>query len=360
MIEITDLHNTSFPVIDFKFLNRGDASGVLWQIGVLIESIEIDPTPVISFAATVERDGSLAAIAENTGWGPANSLTLRVSEPLLGQLFPTAIETGPLSVGSGDRREVLKWFIPTASENGREYLNKVIRDRATFLETLESRMREADRAILEDTAFTDCLCKYERWHIQEYFDFLARGDPVYEQRQQWHIHHMSKVRNDAAPLQDMVIHSTFNDIRGQNQAHDQGVAFRTPGGGQVWITRREFHFEHYQPPCFSIMPPTVTFVVMLNAAAGPTERKYSTSLVIPPGDAERFQMAIGADCSCRVRARCAFYFDAGHTIKSEPFDLAVWRPRGVRVSAEDGAQFVRTEKGWLLADGSGSVTRIGR
>ena len=356
MIEITDLQQSPFPTIDFKFLNRGDASGVLWQIGVLIESIEIDPTPVISFGHSVEHR-CLALLAKNTGWGPANSLRLQASEPLLGQLFPTGGEGGPLTVGDGNRLEVLKWFFDSAGEGGLLYLDGTIRERAAFLETLPSRMREGDRTLLEEAVFAVCLCNHERWHIQEYFDDLARGQKHSTPRQQWHIEYMSQVRRDAVALQNITIHSSFEDIHGRTLEHDQSITFGTTGDSQAWITMAGFELESYDPPLFSLMPPTVTFVVMLDAAAGPIERKYSTSLKIPAGDAERFQIAIGADRSCHVRARFLFYFDDGHTIPSNAFDVTVWRPREMRVYAENGAQIVRTENGWRLADRSGSVKR---
>jgi len=367
MIEVSKPGNSSFPNIDFKFLNRGDASGVLWKIGVLIESIKIDQTPVISFRYYV-NESDLTIVATNTGWGPANHLQVRVSEPLISELFPENSMSDSFTIGPNDSIEVITLSLNSAAESGVLWLKNIVRSRAAFLENIGNRMRDGDYALLQEGEYTTCLCNHERWRLTEYFNNLARGDDHASPKQQRHIEYMTNVWIDSIPLQNLSIQSKFEDVDSRTLKHDQSIPFSTTGNimtknRQVWVSEQGLSFKFYDPigllrinMCVGGMTPIVPaikFVVMLDATKGPMERRYPMSLKLSAGDAGRFQIAIGANRSCHLKARFVFYFDSNNTIKSEVFDVSVWRPHGVSVYVKDGSQLVPTENGWRLADKSG-------
>ena len=68
MIEILEIaENTPFPIIDFKFQNRGSATAFLWKFTLRVINIEVDETPVlrhflkidpIDFAVGKEKDNN--------------------------------------------------------------------------------------------------------------------------------------------------------------------------------------------------------------------------------------------------------------------------------------------------------------
>jgi len=70
MIEVDLPGKSPFPTVDFKFVNRGLVSAVLWQIGIVVESVKINKTPVLSFSRKV-RHGIIEIATHNAGWGPA-------------------------------------------------------------------------------------------------------------------------------------------------------------------------------------------------------------------------------------------------------------------------------------------------
>lgn len=358
MIEISEPQPSSFPTIDFKFLNRGDAAGVLLQIGVLIESLKIDQTPVMSFHHSV-NECDLSLVATNAGWGSANRVQVLASEPLLSRLFPTGCICKSIMIESNDSLEVVTWSLNGASKRGLSWLKNIIRSREAFLENIANRMHSGDYVLLQEDEFKSCLCNHERWHLTEYFDDLASGNDHASSRQRWHVNYMDSVPRDSVPLQDISIKSEFEDIDGRTLKQDQLIHFGTSGDGQVWVSENGFTFEFYEPPRYCMMPPTIKFVVMLDTEKGVTEKRYPLSLKIPAGDAERFQIAIGADRSCHLKTRFVFYFDNGSRIRSEAFEVSVWRPNGVSVYVEDGSQLVSTDDGWRLADESGHTAQEG-
>lgn len=371
MIRIDAISEHPFPTIDFKFVNRGNASAVLRKIGFEIESIEVDPTPVLSFVCYLDPNrNSLKLVVRNDGWGPAEALNVEMSEPLLDELFSAQQRSGNTRVKPEENAEVLELSINSVAETSIHFLDEITHERQRILALLPDRMRQGNRSILGDTMYEQALCQHEKWHVQEYFEFFARGDDPSGPRQRWHIDYVSALSAAAAPVSDIDVRSTLTDIGGRLHDHHEKIAFGTSIGdrelrfsrwGEFWLSRSGFSFQLYDIPMFNFKNPSAAVVAMLDPSAGPVERSYDISLTIPAGDAERFVLTVGADRSCYVRARFSFYLDGNPTIASEPFDFKIWHPKPDKTSiyprdqVRNGTQFVRTDKGWGLADEAGNT-----
>jgi len=223
-----------------------------------------------------------------------------------------------------------------------------------FVKVLPERMLRKDYGVLNDNRFQDFLGGHERWHVQEYFDDLRRGDDPTRPRQQWHIEYVSTLPQDKIPIDRIELDYILKDVDGHRTGKKQQVS--PDGYGQLWVSATGFEFEERPSPQPAPFAATVRFMVVLKTAEGLVERKYSASVKTPPGDAERFQITVTADRSCFVSAVFQFYFD-NQVLYSKPFDLAVWRPRGTPILGEDGSQFVPTADGWRLAGDAGLVEK---
>ena len=359
-VSIDAITTPSFPRVDFKFHNGGEGEVVLRQISLKIESVELNPTPSLTFDCIV-RPQTFKLFVKNRGWGPAESLQVEMSEPLLDELFSAEQRSGSTRVDSAGQAEVLELALASASPAWMGRVDEIIEQRRNTLAILPDRMKRADRSILDGPRFSRNFCNLERLHVERFFDELARGDDVSSPRQRRQIDFVVSLSATAAPVNDIDIRATLEDVRGCPLDPHEGIVFNNyPSSphGQIWLTRSGFNFQFYPPPAVA---PQIGVDVMarIEPAAGPAERIYplSPSFTIPAGGVERFALAVGADHSCDVRARLACHFDGSDPITSPPFELKITFPVNGNFHAREGTHFVRTDKGWQLADQEGRIHR---
>ncbi|KYF57723.1 hypothetical protein BE04_12510, partial [Sorangium cellulosum] len=306
--------------------------------------------------------GRLRLLAYNNGWGPAEALHISASEPLLDQLFDAAPRSNVLRVEAGAGAvEALELALPSARPSGLAVLDEAIDGRRALLATLPKRMMSRDASVLVDPRYKAVLSARERWHLGEYFDDLARGEPASAPRQRWHIEYLSGLDVRAVPINTIDVRYTFTDATGTSIDDAQQALMGTnknDDGEQLWVSRTGFTIDPPSPLCAAPMIPSIAVTALLENVTGPSERSYRISPTIPPGTPERFFVVVGADRSCFVRARFTFHFDGDQTMISEPFDLAIWRPRNVVIKAKDGSQFIHMDGQWRLADEASDVARL--
>jgi hypothetical protein len=87
----------------------------------------------------------------------------------------------------------------------------------------------------------------------------------------------------------------------------------------------------------------VTYCTMINPLLGANERVYPISRVIPPGEAERFHILVGATKSAALRLRFKFSIGKDAVITSDEFTVHIWNPIGSGLNYQyvDGQHLMR-------------------
>jgi hypothetical protein len=154
-----------FPAIDFKFVNRGNASAVLWKFALVIDELTLDPSPAIEARVRLQDAGPgssrfskrqgparhLALCVTNQGWDAAHDCRLTLGGPILDRIFPEAARAWRVDIESGETKELLL-SIDDAD--------------VVELERLARPLREAEREEFERTLRTQVA------------NALARGRPL--------------------------------------------------------------------------------------------------------------------------------------------------------------------------------------
>jgi hypothetical protein len=344
MIEIEHINRTSFPTIDFTFVNRGSAAAVLWQIGLEITSLTIDTTPALRFYQEAEKE-RLKIIASNTGWGPARLSRIQLSSPTIP--LRQHIVCDRLSATESD---VLIGYLSADTQQFDAWKDK----RRNICASLQGRLNSIDVSTIGSADLKKFFSPREWWHISECGNAVAHGNERTADPMRWHIECLSKMPQDSIPVPQINISCAAQDNTGREHTI---LCDASAGDGQIWLSNRGFEFKREPPAMAAMMAPTMRMACLVGTDHNNSERKYRVSAKTQPGDAEKFQITVGADKSCFIEALFKFYFDAKYTVTSDRFKLHICRPYGSYISEEDGDQFIPTDRGWRLADRSGHITR---
>lgn len=285
-------HQYSFPTIDFKFLNRGNATAFLWRFTISVEDAKIDLTPKLDFHARVVR-GSLRVGVTNQGWGTARSCSIEIEEPVLNQVFDAKARQFVGDVGAGDEhREVVFDF------------------------SNSSAIPEQRDAISKTFAIVDA---------GQYIGYTGG------------IGRQVQVRG--IRLQRAHVVWKCKDDEGTSHQGEDGLL-----GGDTFFTEDGFVEIHHPPPTMSAAGSELTYSAIIDPSRGTHSREYSISRKIAPGDVERFHIMIGTPVSCKLRLRFKFSIGEAATVQSDVFDLSIWNPRNWRLHRRyaDGAELRRT------------------
>jgi hypothetical protein len=299
----------SFPTIDFKFQNTGNATAFLWQFGIDVMSAEVDATPVLEFSYKVDN-GDLLIFASNRGWGPALDCAVNVNESIIEHTFPA--------------HDLQSVATITDSERGN---TQVLRLKGRHISN-ES-LAKAKQSIGAQTSRVHRVFDYgDRYLERALFEF-------------WRVSPGSTVVTDlkeGIPIGTLCIRWACKDTKGQS--HEGNDLVDAPGDGMLILTRTGFAFIPTPPPCGAAAPHGPTFVAMIDPDRGPHERVYPMARQIPPGDVERFHIMVAAGKSCTLTMRFTFFVDKHSIVRSERFVVKVWNPRGTYWGHEyrDGAE----------------------
>lgn len=291
-------HEYSFPTVDFKFQNSGNATAFLWQFAVNVVSAEVDVTPVLAFTTSVES-GKLQLAVTNNGWGAAQNCTIDVEEKTLTRLFDRSELCFNGSLDSGKRTTILSLSTSNVS-------------------TEAFRAVEPDlRPLLDD--------RYQR--LQQ------RGDTSES---------IVGIRINSAHIK-----YAFTDETGEKHENDKTISF---GGYRSWIALARTAFVEFDEPSYHPAAPAysdTTYISLIDPNIVPHERLYSMSRRIAPGDIERFHIMVGALKSCRLRIKFKFFVDKESVVESEEFDVRIWSPRSnswMLHDYKDGSELARDVK----------------
>jgi hypothetical protein len=286
MIEIAQVHDYGFPIVDFKFQNRGRATAFLHRFTVRVLSARIDPTPVLSHFVLLTgerrnpRAGRLALITRNDGWGDALNCTIRINNNPLAELFSSEARTFRGKIPEGEKIETI-------------ILNPATMDANRFGQLLQA--YNASRAQTSS----------------RYPGLLGTN------------------RNDAIRLPLPSVLSEFRDVADSLHATEaEAINDRLDGtfGESLWLSEAKFFWE-VDWIMFGQHTPSSRYYVSIDPEAQRKEKIYSISHSVNSGQVERFQLALGAPKSCYVRLKFAFHVDGERVLESDEFDVHIWVPR---------------------------------
>lgn len=272
----------SFPTIDFKFQNSGNATAFLWQFALDVQMAEIDVTPVLDFRSGVEN-GQLQLIVTNNGWGVAQGCSIIVQEPTLNQIFGQSSLrfNGTLDSGQSDTCLCL-----STSEVSAQAFQALERHFAPLIDERRTR--------------------YSRLMTRNSTDDLSSALGI-------------KLEEGQATCQ-------LIDERGAGHTLHRSISF---ADYRRWIALTRTGFVEFiePPPCAAAAGSDTTYISLIDPHEGPHERTYAMSRKVPPGDIERFHIMVGASKSCRLKLRFKFFVDKDTVVESDQFDIHIFLPR---------------------------------
>jgi len=263
-----------FPTIDFKFQNQGNATAFLWQFGIEVLHVTVDPTPVLDCEADVENNALLIR-AKNNGWGPAHNCYIQLEEPLLNLLYSEDTRQYEGSIRSGESREIFRFS--KADADAKQFQN------------LSERF--------ENLTFD----VWYMWQIRKYGLRLTNIDVS------WNSNGAQYKGNSQVRPYHHVAKETWWDI------------ILTTSG-----------FEKVSYPDlrgYMLIPSDTTYGAIIDPLKGAHEGMYPVSRKIPPGDVDRFHIMVGSPVSCYLQIRFKFFIGLDTVIESEAFDVQIWNPR---------------------------------
>jgi hypothetical protein len=346
MIEIISQSDRGFPVVDFKFYNGGSAAALMWKFAIEVEAVEINRTPVISGAVQIKsryyarqrREGlsftggkasrttpelsDLTFSLRNNGWGDLRDARVVISEPTLNRLVPKAARSFMSELLSGEATFFAVGHRHVDREEYSKLLSaKIARDRQNLIKEKGKFIRELgtrDEYLVRHAAGIRAGFISDKWDPESAKSHYLK---------KWAVRDAAAARQAIIEFKQPVAFVEGTDETGSVQTYKIQVKIGE-FGGVVQFGPEGFGTEEYQVAA-SAMGSDRTYCTVLNLEAQPeTRREYTVSRKIPAGDAERFQIMVGADRSASVRARFLFYLGDGLPISSDIFELKIWNPRG--------------------------------
>jgi hypothetical protein len=325
--EIIDTEALPFPAVDFKFRNTGTGSAVIYGLGIEVLKVDVDVTPLLVFKRQPTSDGTLRITATDAGWGDCCDCDLVISEEkTLNKIFDEAKRKVSCRVFADKENEVFALRMEAVE---RERLNRI-------LEAHE----ESNRAEAAEAQSTAGPLKPRRMASPRPNRFLAG------------------LSNFLPPpprkilLEPYLIHGRCKDQLGRFHAFSHRAQYPDDS---VLLDNSGFSSGGHAVagPQSAPLPSDAVTVAIIDPAVSdtPYEKNYPLSREIAAGKAERFHVVIGATKSCRILARFKFYADGKKVIRSNRFELSIWRPRFAKVhdALEDGNMFQLFGEQWIPA-----------
>jgi hypothetical protein len=382
-----------------QMLTGREQAKVTWRIPLPGEVI--DPTPVLRFSFEVHSLG-LLIFAENWGWGRACECEVVLDEPSLNHLFSQEQRTFVGGIESEETKPILHLSRNIPAEQFREFHAVLIhalklswRCKDESGKAWEAReelkvewwmVRPPDRlaeapasANATSGGFKDIL-RYENFPVIRsrgvYCTMIDRFGTasLLEKAAQMIDEELRGLRVNTAEKCDLISwlrsaareaagRGAFQEARGLREAAirlgiggrgDVQVSSRFPPsqGGLEDVSRgRERDRQSSRSPasqraCPASLPPAVgSGVSNVDPVLGTQERVYPIARVIPPGEAERFHILIGATRSATLRLRLKFWIGKDAIVTSDGFIVHIWNPDGSTLNDhyKDGEHLSRLE-----------------
>lgn len=338
--------NHRFPVLDFKFQNTGHAAAVLWKFCLVIEHVEIDPQPALSSQVRVhdpvqvQNDNGYHSIGEtagktlgaavtNNGWGAAIDCTIILLGPILDRLFPADARKLTVSIPAGETRDLL---ISHASLNREEFVKLVEASREQANDRFESELPNLidDAVEFERTSSQSFsagpLGIWKKLRVRMKKDNFDEANARRTAEDRLRAKFAKSWSSRGSIQVPMELEYSLRDERNRRFS---GLIRPDMGGhigGHIEVFSDGFiHKEHFALASASF--PDTIYSCIIDVDRGAHSREYPISRVVPSGDAEHFQVVVGATKSSHLKIKFQFYVDKATIVESKPFFLELWNPR---------------------------------
>ncbi len=336
---ISDVAAT-YGALDFRFVNRGDATAVLRGFVLELVNVALDVTPVLTYSyvppsSDAARD-VLKVKIENDGWGDALNVSIRLTNAVLADALPEVKRcfTCPAVGNNGGFS-----FDVAFADLDQSRLASLRRRRAAVVARTVSAMEAVDPEIVMDNDVRQLLSRHEQWHVEEFFrDYDSDG---LGPRQRWHCDYVAGLSGESLPTR-LEMEVAYCDTR-QDAHVERAVALtwmdRSMHEGDLWIRTTRFDYDAHEVS-FLAAPPRDIYAVILDPE-GPRERTYSISRIVAPGDAERFHILLASTQSGTFDVQLNFLVDRASRVTSEPISVTLTRRRNEALPQRlvDGAAF---------------------
>ncbi len=297
--------------IDFKFRNGGQATAFLWRVVIELVQADLDLSPVIGLAyRTNHKEMTIAA--SNAGWGRGDC-QVSVHNEILERLFRSDSLGFQRSFESGENVDVIHLDLRHADTAQLDVINRTRRERTRRQHDSPPPRSSDDQIKIQSVSPEDLG--------------VAEGVPV------GHITAQGTCSNAAG------IQLTVNqEIRPDLWSFANAVSIS------------DGEFKRIPPPIiiYAVAMSEPTFVAVVDPASVPSEKAYSISRKIPPGDVERFFITVGALKSSKVKLRFKFFVDESIVLTTNSFILALSCPRDCVLPVVDGTEFDNKNGIWTL------------
>jgi hypothetical protein len=351
-VEEGGYRSSAMGAVDFKFVNRGNATALLWSFSIEVVKAQVNVSPVLQFDYLIEHHderrsayaskwdtGDLAVYGHNRGWGDAVDCRFALAHDELSSMFsPDRLEySGRIDAGERGKLWSLKasdlqpeaiMRISAAEQLISDFADAVRRDDPTSLRNLD---RDLLLSLLPTTM---------RWYGERYLESMAEG--YAGPRQSWpHSGTFPSSMPKGMRLDAVLrIHGVFSDEKQQRHHLEAYARTGESEPGDLWISSEGFISEA-NSPSYSLMSSDQAFVVILDPTITGEQRRYPISRKIEPGDVERFHIVLAATKSATITVRFKFHVDRSDVVSSQELELEFERLQQEYLPSEmeDGAQF---------------------
>jgi len=250
-----------FPVIDFKFHNKGNAQAYINAFYVDVLEYEVDETAIMKMNFSINPK-QWDFVLENTGWGTAKNCNCQIENEQFAQVFDTDLLQFEQDIEPTDEL-VYK----------REIVHSLLADSADF-----SFIAASEIEINKENTQVKCIY-FNKGETKE-LNFPFYGYPVYLDTIGFRKEYSSAEINSA-------------------------VVYRA-----------------------------ANYLLYINEE----EKTYAQDILhdVDADDLHRFQITIGSRQSCKVKLQFRFITNDERELKSEPFEVEIWRPKRVEVPGVQG------------------------
>jgi len=306
--------DNEFPKIDFKFRNKGMASGFLWKYKIIIIDSKEFEIPSLKFYAHFNDKGLSPLIVKviNEG-GIAHGCIIDIEEPSINKVFPNSVTKFEGDIPSGINKEIikinnenvnktaLKLFFLSSPTNGLIYKDEKTGKRKCWYDGSWYPIK--DHGVLINNAFENYQTKKQqkiyaikiKWTCKDEIGYVHKGN-------------VSKILTDSG---NGFAYNTLLTCEG-DFIHNQ---YMLP-------TMIKSHIFADSVYCSFIEPTNCNFIKPNNK---PYDKIYSISRKIPKADIDRFKVMLISPVSGYFRLKFQFFIDK-KVIESDVVDVYIHNP----------------------------------
>ena len=296
---IIDGHrDNEFPKIDFKFRNKGMASGFLWKYKIIIIDSKAFEIPSLKFDTSVDWELSPLIVKVKNEGGIAHDCVIDIEEPSINKVFPNSATKFEGDIPSGVNKEIIK----ISSKNVDKTALKLF-----FL------LPHTNMLIYQDEETGKKKYGIERW-----YDAIKKAFENYQIKKQKIIHTI-KIKWSCKDEIGYVHKGNVTEI-----LTNWGNGF---GYDTLLTCKGDFIHNNYLVPvrCEAHIFADAVYCNFIKPTNKPYEKVYSVSRKIPNADIDRFKVMLISPVSGYFRLKFQFFIDK-KVLESDEIEVYIHNP----------------------------------